>query len=105
MIAVRRLQTFVVGVALCGCGRLGFDTPARTVEIGDWCETDIDCAGCGGCDNGVCTEQPMVDLFLGHRNLCYLTTNGTRWCAGEYAGIAGDNAPIYFKGASSGSAG
>lgn len=34
--------------------------------------------------------EPIADLFLGHRNMCYLGAAGSRWCAGESAGLGVD---------------
>ncbi len=81
-------------MALAGCGRIGFgdtigdggptDGPPLDTPIGLACTMDQQCGRCARCDtNGTCQVEPVTKLFLGHRSLCYLGTNGDRWCTGE----------------------
>jgi alpha-tubulin suppressor-like RCC1 family protein len=70
---------------LAACGRVGFD-PSSTGDgaIGAACTTDADCGRCARCDaSGHCAAEPIVDLFVGHRSLCYIGAGGSRWCAGD----------------------
>ena len=52
------------------------------MPIGGACTTDRQCGRCTRCDQ-VCQVEPINDLVLGHRDLCYLGATGSRWCAGE----------------------
>jgi len=83
-------------VCLVGCGRFGFDggtvddasgdgfVQTADTPVGQPCSTDVECGRCARC-NGTCQVEPITDLFLGHRSLCYTGTGGARWCTGENA--------------------
>ena len=82
--------------SLAACGRIGFspnrddasggdaitpsDSPPDT--IGATCSDQSECGRCQRCAS-VCIPEPVTDIFLGHRTMCYLGANGDRWCAGE----------------------
>jgi alpha-tubulin suppressor-like RCC1 family protein len=66
-----------------GCGRVNFDIAPGGVPIGGTCENDVQCPRCSRCEDNMCVPEPVNDVFLGHRHLCYLGENGSRWCAGE----------------------
>lgn len=83
---------------LAACGRIGFapvhgdasgdgaaSSDAPVVDtIGATCADQSECERCQRC-SGVCVAEPITDMFLGHRTMCYLGANGDRWCAGENA--------------------
>src|SRR5262245_26219911 len=66
--------------ALRACGRVGFDAT---------CASDGDCGPCQRCDDARCTSETIGAVSLGHRSTCFLGRNGTRWCVGEFVGVAG----------------
>jgi hypothetical protein len=72
-------------VVATGCGRVGFDVqPDATIvlPLGSPCVADYECGRCARCES-VCQAEPVGDVALGHRSLCYLGANGSRWCSGE----------------------
>jgi alpha-tubulin suppressor-like RCC1 family protein len=71
------------------CGRVNFDIAPGSSPIGGTCETDEQCPLCARCENETCVVEPVTDVFLGHRQLCYLGRDGSRWCAGENTGDTG----------------
>jgi hypothetical protein len=71
------------------CGRIGFDTGGDAAADAMSCTSDADCGPCAACETNVCVAQTVAQLYLGHRNTCFIGTNGSRWCSGEGSGLGG----------------